>query len=79
MHVQVKLFAMLRQYAGDVKAGTPIDMELTEGASLQDLICKLGIPLEETRIAFVNGIIEELDRKLKEGDQIGIFPPIGGG
>jgi molybdopterin converting factor small subunit len=79
MHVKVKLYAMLRQYAGDVKAGTPIDIELAEGASLRDLVRVLGIPPEQARVTFVNGIIEELDRRLKAGDEIGMFPPIGGG
>jgi molybdopterin converting factor small subunit len=79
MHIKLKLYAMLRQYSGGVPAGSPIDVELSEGASLRDLISTLGIPAEETRITFVNGIIEELDRKLQEGDEVGMFPAIGGG
>jgi hypothetical protein len=39
----------------------------------------LKIPPEETRITFVNGIIEAADCRLKDGDAIGIFPPIGEG
>jgi hypothetical protein len=34
---------------------------------------------EETRITFVNGIIGKADCRLKDGDSIGIFPPIGEG
>jgi len=39
----------------------------------------LQIPTEETRIMFVNGIIQESDYRLKDGDEVGLFPPIGGG
>jgi molybdopterin converting factor small subunit len=40
---------------------------------------QLKIPVEEAKITFVNGIIQELDYEIKSGDEIGIFPPIGGG
>ncbi len=79
MHVKVKLYAMLRRYAGDGQAGSPTDVELPEGATLQALLELLRIPPREARITFVNGIIEELDCSLKDGDEVGMFPPIGGG
>jgi molybdopterin converting factor small subunit len=40
---------------------------------------QLGIPAEETKVTFVNGIVQTLDYVLKPGDDTGIFPPIGGG
>jgi molybdopterin synthase sulfur carrier subunit len=79
MHVTVKLFATLRQYAPGQKAATPFMIELPQDSTLNDLIDQLKIPPEETRITFVNGIIQELDCKLKDGDEVGLFPPIGGG
>jgi molybdopterin converting factor small subunit len=79
MIVTVKLYATLSHYGQGQRAGTPLEIELTEGVALQDLINKLKIPPEQTRITFVNGIIQEPDCKLKEGDEVGIFPPIGGG
>jgi molybdopterin synthase sulfur carrier subunit len=79
MQVTVKLFATLTHYGQGTRAGTPITVELPEKASLYDLISILKIPSEETRIMFVNGIIQESEYKLKDGDEVGIFPPIGGG
>jgi molybdopterin converting factor small subunit len=79
MKITVKLFATLSRYGQGQRAGTPFEIELTEAATLQDLISQLKIPAEETRTTFVNGIIQEPDCKLKDGDEVGIFPPIGGG
>lgn len=79
MRVIVKLYATLTQYREGVKAGKPIEFELPDGATVQDLIRELKIPHEQTRVTFVNGIIQEAEWGLKEGDEVGIFPPIGGG
>lgn len=79
MLINVKLFATLRRYAGDTSPGQPIPVELPAGATLQDLVQKLGIPPEETKVAFVNARPQELDWVLRPGDEVGIFPPIGGG
>jgi molybdopterin converting factor small subunit len=79
MKVTVKLFATLTRFGQGEKAGTPFIIELSEGATLQDLVSLLKIPVEETRIIFVNGIIQEPDYRLKDKDEVGLFPPIGGG
>lgn len=79
MQVTVKLFATLTRYGRGERAGTPFIMDLPQDAALHDLISKLEIPPEETRILFVNGIIQEPDYRLKDGDEVGLFPPIGGG
>jgi molybdopterin converting factor small subunit len=79
MRVTVKLYATLRHYGRGGQAGMPFEVELPKDATLYNLINELRIPSEQTRITFVNGIIQELDWKLLDGDEVGIFPPIGGG
>jgi molybdopterin converting factor small subunit len=79
MKIQVKLFATLSRFSPGGLPGTPFDVELKEGATLQDLVNQLGIPAEETKVTFVNGIAQTLGYVLKPGDDTGIFPPIGGG
>jgi sulfur-carrier protein len=80
MQVKVKLFASLREYAPAPRlAGIPFEMELPAGSSLEDLLACLKIPSGSARVMFVNGIIQSSDIKLKAGDEVGIFPPIGGG
>ncbi|NTU75509.1 MAG: MoaD/ThiS family protein [Anaerolineaceae bacterium] len=80
MHITVKLFANLKAFA-PVKgiSGTPFEMEVPEPFTLGELIELLHLPAEEVKINFVNGITQPLDWLLQPGDQIGIFPPIGGG
>ena len=79
MQVTVKLYATLNRFGRGKRAGTPLRVDLPEAATLLDLIKQLKIPPEETRVTFVNGIIQEPGWRLKEGDEVGMFPPIGGG
>ena len=79
MQVTVRLFASLSRYSPGGLPGTPFKKRLPISANLQDLVDLLGIPAEEIKVPFVNGLIRELDYALKPGDEVGIFPPIGGG
>lgn len=79
MRVTVKLFATLTRFKEGTRAGKPFDVELFDGAVARDLIDYLKIPPEETHIIFINNIIEEPNSKLREGDVVGMFPPVGGG
>jgi molybdopterin synthase sulfur carrier subunit len=79
MHVTVKLFATLVRFKDGSRAAKPFDVELPEDSIVQDLIDVLKIPVEETHIVFINNIIEERGSKLKDGDVVGMFPPVGGG
>jgi len=79
MHVRVKLFATLMRYSSGRYSGAPFDLELPANSTLQDLIHLLNIPVEDTKITFVNGIIRPVDWVIQPEDEVGIFPPIGGG
>jgi molybdopterin converting factor small subunit len=75
MHLHVKLFASLGHL-------TPADAHrfaVPSGQSVQDLLDTLGVPVEEVQLIFVNGIKKDMTATLKDGDRVGIFPPIGGG
>jgi molybdopterin converting factor small subunit len=77
--IHVKLFATLIKFAPNGESAKSFPVEVTEGFSLGDLIKLLKIPNEEAKICFVNGHAEEPDYVLKENDEIGMFPPVGGG
>jgi molybdopterin converting factor small subunit len=79
MHIQVKLFATLVRCVPGVKSGVPFDVELPEGAFLSDLVKQLNLPENKVKVSFVNGRTQSLDFQLRSGDEVGIFPPIGGG
>ncbi|OGN93734.1 MAG: hypothetical protein A2Y88_04275 [Chloroflexi bacterium RBG_13_48_10] len=79
MQVTVKLFASLARFSPGGLPGTPFVLDLSDSANVQDVVYRLGIPTEEIKVSFVNGLIRELDWSLKQDDEVGIFPPIGGG
>ena len=88
MKVSVKLFAtlaasaskaLLAQYPQGIRAGRPFEVELPEGSSLADLVAYLSLPREQVKVLFVNATVQRLDDRLQSGDEVGIFPPIGGG
>jgi molybdopterin synthase sulfur carrier subunit len=80
MQVRVKLFATLSSYSPvPGGSGTPFELELPEGSCLSDLVTRLKLPDDMIKIAFVNGLVQSLDSQLHPGDDVGIFPPIGGG
>lgn len=52
---------------------------IKDGETVAALIDRLGIPRDEIKIVFVNGVTVALDKVLADGDRVGIFPPVGGG
>ena len=79
MHITVKLFATLVRFNNGSRSGRPFEIDLPDGSLVKDLIDLLKIPPQETHVVFINNIIEEHDSKLKDGDVVGLFPPVGGG
>ena len=79
MRVHVKLFATLRRYVENAVYGVPFEVDLAEGATIADLIHHLNLPAEEVKLAFVNARARPEDWRLEPGDEVGIFPPVGGG
>jgi molybdopterin converting factor small subunit len=88
MEVQVRLYATLvrlmpesvaAHFPGGIRAGVPLDLRLPEGSTLVDLVEALHLPSEKVRVCFVNGRAQGLKHILVAGDEVGIFPPVGGG
>ncbi len=88
MQVYVKLFAtltrnvpetLLARYPQGIRAGTPLEVELPADSTLADLVAHLDLPPEEIKVLFVNGRAREPDHRLEPKDEVGIFPPVGGG
>ncbi len=72
--VEVRLFAYFRE--GREKKQI---MELEEGRTISHIIKVLDIDEKEVSIALLNGMDGSFDRKLKDGDIVALFPPVGGG
>ncbi len=79
MRITVKLFASLARFSHGGLPGTPFELLVPMSTSINQLVVQLGIPPDEAKVAFVNGLIRDMDCILQPGDEVGIFPPIGGG
>jgi sulfur carrier protein len=74
MKAKIKLFATLRNGRFDIS-----EMEFTEGTTILDIIEHLRIDKKDAAILFINSVHAELNSVINEGDEVAIFPPIGGG
>jgi molybdopterin synthase sulfur carrier subunit len=77
--VQVKLFATLRRQYPKLDIGEAMPVELAEGTTIGQLIAHLELPGAEVKVVFVNGIVQDRDHTLVDGDEVGVFPTVGGG
>lgn len=72
--VEVRLFATFREGRKKISYVDP------EKAHNGEDICRLyGIPMEEVAIFLVNGRHSDLQKPVKDGDILALFPPVGGG
>jgi molybdopterin synthase sulfur carrier subunit len=79
MLVRVKLYATLSRYLSHTAPGIPFEFEVPNGATVGDLVKGLKLPREEVKLFFVEGRARSIDWPLESGDEVGIFPLIGGG
>lgn len=54
-------------------------LEIHENTTVEKLIRELGIPDELVKLIFINGKRQDISYRLKQGDRVGLFPPVGGG
>jgi len=75
MPIIIKCFATLSRF-------TPPEAEayaLALGDTVQSVVARLGIPLDDLKLVFVNGVHAPLETPLADGDRVGLFPAVGGG
>ena len=79
MKIEMNLYASLSRYAPDRSSGKRFVMEITEGTKIRDLLAQMKLPKEAVKIIFLNGVHASGDTTLRDGDRLGIFPPVAGG
>ncbi len=75
MKVTVKYFATLKPDADQ----RPNEVELAQGASVRDLLTKLGIEQDKIGVLIVSGKQATFSQTLEESDRVTLIPHIGGG
>jgi len=80
MKIELKLYASLGRYMPQVslekKQGF---LEVGEGTTIKALLESLRVPLETVKLIFLNGTHAKDNEVLKDGDRLGVFPPVAGG
>ncbi|MFC1883837.1 MoaD/ThiS family protein [Thermodesulfobacteriota bacterium] len=79
MEIELRLFASLARYLPDQTEGKSVIMEIDKGKTVKDIVEKMGVPLEEVKLIFINGIRSGIESSLKDKDRLGLFPPVAGG
>jgi sulfur carrier protein ThiS len=74
MQLTVKLFAYFRDNRFKQQL-----MEFPDNTSVEEIILSLGVPVDEVGVTMINSRHCQLGQIPKEGDQLAIFPAIGGG
>ncbi len=91
MKIHVQLFSTLRDCLPPEAERGRLSLELSEGASLDDLFQRLGVDaclnpgksfaaqLDSWQISVNGEFTRDLGRILREGDQVVVFPHMAGG
>ena len=80
MHITVRLLGSYRSLLGDLSAAPAVvSLSMSEGADVVDLLAQLPLPGGTAATALVNGRHAELGQRLKDGDEVSVFPAAGGG
>jgi sulfur carrier protein len=74
MKITVKLFATLRDFGADVE-----EKSVPENSTVEAVINSLRLPDDIPLLTIVNGVHTDPQEKLKDGDVLALFPPVGGG
>jgi molybdopterin converting factor small subunit len=74
--ITVSLYAGLRALIGGKRS---VGLALEPGQTVGDVLDRLGVPRDQTRIFFVNSRHAGLSDVLHDGDHVAVFPAIGGG
>jgi sulfur-carrier protein len=74
-YIDLKLYATLNKFS----PSSPEQYPVKPGTTVLSLIEKLGIPANQAKLVFINGVKCELTASLQGGERVGIFPPVGGG
>lgn len=79
MQVRIKVFAYLRKYLPLTSDREGKTLEVPDNITVSSLCSILKIPLNLAKLTLINGEQVNLEKTLKSGDEVSIFPPLYGG
>jgi sulfur carrier protein ThiS len=79
MKVKVQLYGTLSLQVPGYLHTQGIEMELSEGATVSDLLALLKIPASQGAVVAIDGRIQKADAKIPSGVQAKVFQSLHGG
>ena len=79
MRVQVKLIATYQKLLPEGTTGNVIPLEVPDGTTVEQVMTRFEVPLDDTSVILLNGLTVPLDTPLSEGDTAAAFSAIAGG
>ncbi len=80
INIEVQLYFDLANYLPAVAKDRKFSITLGEKSTIQNLLNKLGLPEDITKVILVNGIKPNSNEiQLQNDDVVAIFPPMAGG
>jgi sulfur carrier protein ThiS len=79
MQVRVKLIATYMDHLPPGTEGNITSVEVPTGSTIAEILTPFGIPLDDSSVIVLNGLMASLDTAVSEGDTIAAFSAIAGG
>jgi molybdopterin converting factor small subunit len=79
MLIRVKMIANYRDALPPGHKHGVIELDVSEGVTVYDVISRFDIPLNDESVIVLNGLTVDMDTPLKEGDMVTAFSAIAGG
>ncbi len=79
MNIHVRLYASFADKLPTRTKGEGHPMEVEPHTTVNDLLLKLDLPPQLSKIVFLNGVHAHGNEEFKEGDRLAVFPPVAGG
>jgi len=81
--ITIKLFARLAKYLPEGAVKNEIEIDVEDGATVQEVIHHLNLPSEHCHLVLVNGVYiapsERETHAMQPGEALAIWPPVAGG
>jgi sulfur carrier protein ThiS len=83
MNITLKLYATLRDYLPPDTPGSQLRLDLPEAATIPEALASVAVPPGLAHIVMINGrhVVRPQwgQRILRDGDELAVWPAIGGG
>ena len=79
MMIHVRLLANYREHLPPEAKNGGLELDVTDGTTVREVMARFPIPLDDTSVIVVNGLTVDLDTPLKAGDVVSAFSAIAGG